>query len=174
MKIAILSDIHDHLANLHRALDIIQTEAADVLICCGDICSSFVLREMAERFSGPIHVMLGNNDGDLFKLTTVANDHTHVTIYNELMELELDGKRITGHHYPKIARLIAAAGQHDVVCYGHTHRYEVTRHEQVLLINPGDIMGRKTGSATFAIYDTQTDDVVRFEVSGCMEEIPFK
>lgn len=164
MKIAILSDIHDHVTNLRQALNTIQAEAADVLICCGDICSSFVLREMAERFSGPIHVMLGNNDGDIFKLTTVANDHDHVTLYNELMDLEMDGKRITGHHYPKIALLIADAGQHDVVCYGHTHRYEVTRNERVVLINPGDIMGRKNGIATFAIYDTQTDEVVRFDV----------
>ena len=46
MRIAILSDIHDNLWNLAAAISSVQ--AADALICCGDLCSPFVIDELAK------------------------------------------------------------------------------------------------------------------------------
>jgi hypothetical protein len=56
MKIGILSDIHDNLWNLRAALG--GLGEADALICCGDLCSPFVVGLLAEGFPGrPIHVV---------------------------------------------------------------------------------------------------------------------
>jgi uncharacterized protein len=55
MKIAVLSDIHDNIWALERLLEDLQ---ADVLIFCGDFCAPFTLAQIAEGFSGPIHVVL--------------------------------------------------------------------------------------------------------------------
>jgi hypothetical protein len=86
---------------------------------------------------------------------------------------EFDGKRIAANHYDNIARAIAASGEYDVVCYGHNHVYEVGRIGRTLAINPGAIMGatfsadgsRTDVPSTFVVYDTQTDEAQRFEVT---------
>ena len=68
MKIAIISDIHDNVWNLRAAMHWLASlqgdEAAQELICCGDLCSPFVLSLLANGFSGPIHAVAGNNEGD--------------------------------------------------------------------------------------------------------------
>ena len=53
-----------------------------------------------------------------------------------------------------------------MICFGHNHRYEVTRYGRALAVNPGPIMGydpvsRKDVDATFVLYDTETDSVER-------------
>jgi len=161
MRVAILSDIHDNIWKLDAALK--QLQDADVLICCGDLCAPFIVAQLAEGFSGPIHIVFGNNDGDPFRISQVAGRYDHVTLHGEFAELTLDGKRFAVVHFPEMGRPIAASGLYDVVCYGHNHEYEVAREGKTLKINPGEIMGR-FGHSTFVIYDTQTGEATRYEV----------
>ena len=63
MRVAVVSDIHDNIWNLDKALKLVADAA--VLLCCGDICSPFTLKMLAEGFPGPVHVVFGNNDGDV-------------------------------------------------------------------------------------------------------------
>jgi len=71
MKIAIFSDIHDHIWNLEAALGAIQ--ACDALLVCGDLCSPFIIDQLANGFPArPIHIVFGNNDGDLFRMSRRA------------------------------------------------------------------------------------------------------
>ena len=161
MKIAVLSDIHDNIWKLADALD--RLDDADVLICCGDLCAPFTVPQMAEAFSGPIHIVFGNNDGDRFRITQQAQRFDHVTVHGELADITIDGKRIAVHHFEDVGRLIAASGTFDVVCCGHNHIYEVERVGKTLRINPGEIMGR-LGSWTYVVYDTETDEAKRFDV----------
>ena len=70
MRIAILSDIHDNLWNLAAAISSVQ--AADALICCGDLCSPFVIDELA-KFPKEVHIVFGNNDADLYRITSKAS-----------------------------------------------------------------------------------------------------
>lgn len=162
MQIAIISDIHDHLAKLKSALA--QMKRADVLICCGDLCSSFIVRELGENFRGPIHIMFGNNDGDRYRLARVANEYSQITLYDTFANLTLDKKRIAVHHFPDIAELCVASGRFDLVCYGHNHKHYIGRKDNVLMINPGEIMGEFFGVSTFVIYDTVIDEAFRYEV----------
>lgn len=168
MKIAILSDIHDNLWNLKAALAAVHD--SDVLLCCGDLCSPFVMDELA-RFPRDVHIVFGNNDADLFRITRKSTDR--VRVYGEFFEAELGGKRFAMNHFDYLARPIAASGLYDVVCYGHNHRFAVERTGKTVLINPGPIMGAafytgewKDVPATFVIYNSEDDAVSAYRIEG--------
>ena len=172
MRIAVLSDIHDNVWKLAAALE--AAADADALICCGDLCSPFIVHQLGRGFAGPIHVVLGNNDGDLYRIAANARLYDRMRIHGELFRGELGGRRVAVNHYDNIARAIAASGEFDVVCYGHNHLYSVDRIGRTLAINPGAIMGSafsadgrgRDVASTFMIYDTATGEVAGFEVAG--------
>jgi len=161
MKIAVLSDIHDNIWKLEKVLK--ELGEAQELIFCGDFCAPFSLGMLAEGFRGPIHVVFGNNDGDKLLLSQVAAKAGNVTLHGEFAELELGGRKIAAIHYPAIAAGLAASGRYDLVCCGHSHKYEAKRVGRTILLNPGEVMGR-FGLSTYAIYDTETGGVSRREV----------
>ncbi len=153
MKIGILSDIHDNLEKLRAALD--KLAKTEVLLCCGDLCSPFIVDELASGFPhGAIHVVFGNNDGDLFRITSKATGYSHLHLHGEFCQLDLDGRRIALHHFDDVARALAASSTYDLICFGHNHQQELTTVGQTLLINPGEVFGGLTGSATCALYET--------------------
>jgi putative phosphoesterase len=152
MRVAILSDIHDNIWKLEAALEEMR---ADVLLFCGDFCAPFTLRQLAEGFAGPVHVVFGNNDGDQLLLCRVAAEYDHVSLHGEFAELELDGRRVAVTHYPEIAEAFASGDRFDLVCHGHNHERIIERRSETMLVNPGEVMGR-LGTATYAVYDTRT------------------
>lgn len=168
MKLAILSDIHDNVWNLRAALSYIARSQVDGLICCGDLCSPFIVGLLAHGFAGPIHAVAGNNEGDWRQImlnTATANknrtDDNQITFHGQFFERQFGNKRVAVNHYPDIALAIAAANQHDLVCFGHDHQYALRLFNKTLALNPGTLMGYnplkagdlKEVSATFAIYD---------------------
>lgn len=170
MRIAIVSDIHDHVWNLAKALEAVRD--ADAMICCGDLCSPFVIHQMGRGFAGPIHVVFGNNDGDLYRITANAGKYPQIQLHGEWFRGELDGRSVAVNHYDNIARPVAASGEFDLVCFGHNHIFEITRVGKTLAVNPGSIMGATFGAdgwrtdveATYVIYDTGSGEAVRHVV----------
>ena len=155
MKIAILSDAHDNIWKLASVLEKVNCVGAKALIFCGDLCAPFTLQQIGEDFEGPVHVILGNNDGDALFLSKIANGLDNVSLYGPFAYLELDGHTVAINHYPPIAQDQARSGQYDLVCHGHDHQAKVERFGNTLLVNPGEVMGR-LGQSTFALYDTTT------------------
>lgn len=170
MEIAILSDIHDNVWALASVLPGMQQ--SEVMICCGDLCSPFIVGLLAEGFKDrPIHIVFGNNDGDLFRITQNASKFPHVHLHGAFYEDEIGGKRIAVNHYPDIALGIAVAEKYDVVCYGHNHAFKVEKLGNTLAINPGAVMGydplNKTDiPSTFVIYDTVTNKAAGKQLAG--------
>lgn len=167
MKIAILSDIHDNVWTLRATIQAIQN--TDLLICCGDLCSPFVVPIMGENYSKPIHLVFGNNDGDLFRITKNANRYAHFHIEGEYFQGILDGKRFALNHYDHIASDLARSGNFDLVCFGHNHRFEIKRFGKSLAINPGTLLGYSPLDScdvppTFAIYDSETDEAIGYQL----------
>lgn len=172
MKIAILSDIHDHVWRLKTVLS--QTKDCDALICCGDLCSPFIIDQLTTEFSKDIHIVFGNNDGDLFRITQKALNYKNpegnprVSLYGQFFQKKFESKNIAVNHYPDIAFAIAESGQYDLVCYGHNHQAKVETKEATVLVNPGAVMGydpvnKKDIPATFAVYDTYNGEVRVYE-----------
>ena len=163
-KIAILSDSHDHVQNLLTALQQIRARGVEAILHCGDYCAPFMLDHLGKEFSGTIHTVFGNNDGDGRLLQVIASKHAHMRLHGIYAEVELGGRRIAMIHYPEPAQRIAQSGHLDLVCYGHNHQ---RRSEQIggcWLVNPGEVLGM-FGVATFAIYDAAAHTVELVEIA---------
>jgi putative phosphoesterase len=154
MKAAIVSDIHDNIWNLEVVLRQIQHTGAEMLLFLGDLCAPFTLAQLAEGFSGPIHVIFGNNDGDIFMISKIAAKHPHVTLHGQFAEIEVGGKKVALNHYPDLARRLAESGAYDAVFSGHDHKRYVHKVGKTLWANPGEVMGR-FGQPGFGIWDTE-------------------
>jgi hypothetical protein len=155
MLVAVLSDIHDNIWNLDKALGALRDTST--LLCCGDLCSPFTLKMLADGFSGPVHVVFGNNDGDIALMYTVAAQSGNITFHKPIAQLELGGRRIAMAHYPELGEALGLCGKYDAVFSGHSHRADITRLGTTLWGNPGEVMGR-FGKPSFGVYDTQTDE----------------
>jgi len=173
VRIAILSDIHDNVWNLSQALKFLNDNDIDGLFCCGDLCSPFVVSLLADGLPDtPIHIVLGNNDGDPLRIKSNADKYKDiVSLYGELAEIEIDYKKFAVIHFSNIAQSIAESGRFDVVCCGHNHMYKVDRVGESLLINPGAIMGydginKKEIPPTFVIYETRDNSYTGFEIKS--------
>lgn len=162
MLLSILSDTHDNIWALRTALPrLAETDAA---IHCGDLVSPFMLKQLGEGMSGkPVHMVWGNNNGDMLLIQSIAAQLGNITLHGELAELELGGVRMAVNHYPAIGRALAASGKYDLVCFGHTHKVFEEKVGDCLLLNPGELMGLY-GRRTFAVYDTSTRRVELVEV----------
>ena len=182
MRIAILSDIHDNVWKLDAALAGIAAiePPIDAMICCGDLCSPFIIHQMGRGFAKPIHVVFGNNDGDLFRITANARHHPHILLHGEWFRAEFDGRRVAVHHFDNIACALTGAGEFDLLCFGHNHVYSMTRAGRTLAVNPGSIMGaafspdgaRIETASTFMVYDTAAGEARGFEINAEMLVVP--
>jgi len=162
MQVAIISDIHDHIANLRKVLEKVQQ--ADLLICCGDLCSPFIIKELGLGYTKDIHIVFGNNDADLFRITTNANKYPNIHLHGELCELEIDEKKFAINHFDDIGRALASSDKYDVVCFGHNHNFEISEQGNTLIVNPGEIMGELTNQVTFVVYDTKLHQAQRIDL----------
>lgn len=139
MQVAILSDIHDNIWKLEAALK--RVHGAEALVCCGDLCSPFIVDQLGRGFDGPIHIVFGNNDADRYRMMLKAKAYPHLTFHGEFVELELGGLRFAVQHFDDVGHLLASNPCFDVVCFGHNHEYRVDDSQAALSINPGEIMG---------------------------------
>jgi len=156
MKFAIISDSHDNLPNIYKALDYIKKQDITTMIHCGDVCAPAVMKEIAEKFNGTMHLCFGNVDGDREKMHQLKKNLANLTIHGEIGELELADKKIAFNHYPEEAKDLASSKKYDLVFYGHNHKAWEETVGETLLLNPGTLAGL-FAKATFAIYDTGTN-----------------
>jgi len=168
MRLAILSDSHDHVWNLRAALAVLADEA-DVLLHCGDLCSPFIVPILA-GFPGPVHAVFGNNDADRYRLQLQAAKTERVTLHGETFTAELGGRCVAMHHFDDVGRHLAASGAFDLVCFGHNHRHEIGSVGACRLVNPGALLGYLPVGArdvdpTFVVLDTVADSLVTWRVA---------
>lgn len=177
MRLAILSDIHDNVWKLEPVLRF--TADCDAMICCGDLCSPFVLDQLARGFSGPLHIVFGNNDADTFRITAKTPKYPHVHLHGEFFAEVFDGRRIAVNHFDNIALAIAHGGEYQAVFFGHNHVFEIRRIGGTLAVNPGSIMGAKFDAhaqridvdSTFAIYNTKPGEAIGYRVTAGLEVV---
>jgi putative phosphoesterase len=162
MKIAVVSDIHDHIWNLQKSIKIIKKEACQTIIFCGDMAAPFTAGILGE-VGVPVYTVWGNVDEDHWAMVKKGGENLIATpLGQEFGEVELSGKKIAYCHYPKLGELLAQTSYYDAVFHGHTHRSYQKKFTKTLLANPGaicGIVGGKEGPASFMIYDTQKNSV---------------
>ena len=137
---------------------------------CGDLVAPSTLHCL-EKYGLPVHVIHGNNTGDLYALTRLAHKPGGVIRFHGMdAGIELAGKRIFLVHYPHYAHAMAATGDWDLVCCGHSHKVEIAeqrncRGGMTHLVNPGTVGGVGNAPATWVFADL---DSMQFE----LREVP--
>ncbi|MFW6334271.1 MAG: metallophosphoesterase [Desulfosalsimonas sp.] len=164
MKIAVMSDTHDNIWNVRKALSLVRSSGAGAVIHCGDIIAPFVFKEFAEA-AIPLHCVFGNNDGDKYLLTKTAfSSNGLITLYGNLGQISMGGISIAFTHEPEFAEALAATGRYELVCYGHTHVPEQKKTGNAVLLNPGDVMGKEDDPG-ICIVDTKKITVSRLALN---------
>lgn len=163
MKIGVLSDSHDNLPNIRKAVEVFSKNGVEALIHGGDFCSPFTLAEFKPLFDKGIrmHAVFGNNDGDRVLLVRRAGDSC--TFSDGTCIVTLDSRKIVVLHYPDLGEDLFRLGAYDLVIYGHNHQVRVEGDEKKLL-NPGTCSGYLARSATVAIVETRTMGVEIIEL----------
>ena len=152
MKIGVISDTHDNLANIRMAVAAFLSRGVTAVLHAGDFCSPFTLAEFRPlKEQGVVmHAVFGNNDGD--RLLLSARGQGICAFRDGASVLELGGRRIALMHYPDLAADLHASGAFDLVVYGHDHKKRIEGSKKKLL-NPGTCAGYLADAATVAVVD---------------------
>jgi putative phosphoesterase len=157
MLIGILSDTHDRLPMIDAAVEKLNEARADLVLHAGDYIAPFVIPRLSAITAEFVGV-LGNNDGDPDLLMQRCSEYAHMEIrgaFTEIREDELDIGLLHGSD-PVLLQALIRSGAYDVVVHGHTHQAGISRYGKTLVINPGEVCGYLTGTATIALLDTGT------------------
>ena len=159
MRIGIISDTHDRLPFISRAVRKLNEEKVDLVLHAGDYSAPFVA-SMFKPLKARMIGVFGNNDAEKELLRRNFNE-IGVEIRGRFAEIRADGLKIALLHGEEAELLnsLLNTGSYDVVVYGHTHRSEVQRKNDVLALNPGEACGYLSGKATIGLLDTTTMDV---------------
>jgi putative phosphoesterase len=159
MKIGIISDTHDHMQRIGKAMEILEEKGVETLIHAGDIVAPFAAK-LIRKWPRELYVIYGNNDGERKGLAKVLPQ-----IQDGPVKFELDGINILlAHDEADISQ--SSTDGIDVVIIGHTHNAGVEKKEKILWINPGEVCGWLTGRPTCAILDTDTMQAEVLELDG--------
>jgi putative phosphoesterase len=162
MRIGILSDTHNHVANLRRALDLFRAEGITTLVHCGDMTSPETAAHLADF---QVIYTVGNSDGSAGALHNVLADLHPDNIFTESWTGTLGGVRLaaTHGHLPGKVESLVRSGRYAFVFHGHTHRRrdETAGWRRTRIINPGALGGARYEPRTICVLNLATH-VVHF------------
>jgi len=165
MKICIVSDSHDRAPMLASAVVAAKEAGAEAVIHCGDLIGAMTLRPLLD-IGLPVHVVHGNNLGDLMALSNLcAASDGLITYHGADLDRQFAGRKVFATHYPHYGRAMACTGDYDLVCFGHSHAASVAQQPNIAggkswLVNPGSV-GGLGAPATWLMADLDRFD---FEV----------
>ncbi len=154
MLIGIMSDTHDNLEAIRKAVNFFNDNGVELVLHAGDYVAPFVSREI-NRLNAEFKGVFGNNDGEREGLRKALG------IDGEILEVEATGVKIAVTHGTNelIVRALVRSNLYDIVVVGHTHRYEIREEGRTILVNPGEVCGYLTGIKSVALLDTTRRDV---------------
>jgi len=161
MRIGVISDTHDNLPKIERAVEIFNERGVELVLHAGDFISPFT----ANAFKGlkcKLIGVFGNNDGEKFGLK--ARFEGIGEISEDVRELEAGGRRIVVMHKELLVEPLAKSGLYDLVVYGHTHKADVRRVNGTLVVNPGEAGGWLYGRSTIAVVDLERMEAEIIEI----------
>ncbi|MBI5074225.1 MAG: metallophosphoesterase [Nitrospirae bacterium] len=148
MLIGIVSDTHDNMPAIRRAVGILTERNVEHVIHGGDFCSPFTFRALKHLTCGFTGIY-GNNDGERVLLQKLSNSR----IFTQPYILDLAGKKIVIMHEHHVVDALAESGHFDLIVYGHTHVPDIRKQGKTLIVNPGELSGWLYGRSTLAIAD---------------------
>lgn len=163
MKIGVISDTHDRLESINKAVQIFKENKVEEIIHCGDWISPFVVNYF-EDFK--VKGILGNNKGDIDtmkKMNAEKEKPLDIDFENPSREFILDNRKcnlIHGQDKDALDEAIKSQ-KFDCIFTGHNHLSKNEINGKTLILNPGStafiVAGKIVDTASVAIYDTQNN-----------------
>lgn len=148
MLIGVMSDSHDNMPQIQKAVDLFNARNVEHVIHAGDFGAPFTFRVL-KHLKGGFTGIYGNNDGEKLLLQKLSAGR----VFKQPHILELAGRKIVVVHEHHIVDALAASGHYDLVVYGHTHEPDVRTAGKTLVVNPGETGGWLYGKSTVALVD---------------------
>lgn len=150
MKIVVISDSHNNLANLNHVMGFAKKINAGAIIHCGD-WNTLESVETILSFGIPLYAVVGNAD--------IADNIKNK--FPEFLRFEIENKKIGITHI--FNKHIEDLKTIDIIFVGHYHsqsenKYKRPNGDFYRIINPGAL----ENGINFAVYDTDTDKVEFF------------
>ncbi|MCS7123246.1 MAG: metallophosphoesterase [Candidatus Aenigmarchaeota archaeon] len=161
MKIGIISDTHDRIKEIKKAIRILEKEKIELLIHCGDIVSPFTLYYF-RKLKCPMKFLFGNNVGDINLHFKFAKEFDLNIEFSNFFFLNINSKKIAVYHgdVKEITEALIKCGNYNCVFAGHDHIARIEKYEKVLFINPGSFVREyreEMKKASLAIYNSKKD-----------------
>lgn len=149
MKIGILSDSHDNLPKIEKAVSFFNINKVAFVLHAGDFVAPFTIPKLKLLKCDWVGVF-GNNDGERNGLTNISENK----IKDGPTRIELNHKKITLIH--DLDKINITAEESQLIIFGHTHRPQIKNFNTHLLINPGECGGWLTNKSTVVVLDLDT------------------
>jgi len=157
--IGMISDTHDNLPLIRRAVDQLNRAEVSLVLHAGDIISPFVPRSFSD-LKAPMIAIYGNNDAERESLRRRFAE-IGKEVRGSFAEVEAGGMRVAlthGDELDLLHSLIRSQFYHLIVC-GHTHEAKSFISGETLIVNPGEVCGYLSGEPTIATVNTESRQV---------------
>lgn len=154
MLIGAMSDTHDRLDAVDKAISLFNSRGVTDVLHAGDLVSPFAVGPFS-KLKARLHYVWGNNEGDHDYITVRLAD-IGISPLGDFAVLELGGRRIALLHgtHEGIVDSLVGSGDYDLVVRGHTHKAEVIEG-RTLVVNPGETCGYLSGRQTVVLIDLE-------------------
>jgi len=149
MKIGIISDSHDNLPKIEKAVKLFNKQKVGFVLHAGDFVAPFTILKL-KTLRCDWRGIFGNNDGERTGLARISEGK----IQEGPLRITLNNQKVTLVH--DINTINPDAEDAALVVFGHTHKLQILKKDSKLLINPGEAGGWLTGESTVAIVDLTT------------------
>jgi hypothetical protein len=133
--LGIISDTHDNVRNILKAVEIFRQKKVDFVMHLGDIIAPATVK----FFNGlNMKFIQGNCDGDV-DLLKKRIEEIGGEFLGETAELEIKGKKIFLCHGKDTSKLdnTIQSNKYDYVLHGHTHKNRNEKIGKTRVVNPG-------------------------------------
>lgn len=159
MKIGVMSDSHESVVMIKKAVEFFNSQKVESVIHAGDIISPIMVayfKDLNMEFVG----VFGNNDGEKNLWQKRLKEFKNpAKFYERFAEIDFDGKKFLVIHEPYLLDAYIASRKYDYIIYGHTHKIDLRKIEKTIVLNPGEICGYLTEMSTAAVVDTKNTSV---------------
>jgi putative phosphoesterase len=165
MLIGIISDSHENMSSIDKAVEIFNQKKVSAVIHAGDIISPITYSHFA-KLNTKMYLVFGNNDGEKKFLTEKFSQIGTIKPAPHEFFLEEDGKKIffVILHEPFNLDELVKTQKYDYIIYGHTHKQDLKTFGKTTIINPGESGGWLFGKKSVAILDTKLNKVEFIEL----------
>ena len=151
MILGLMSDTHDRLDRIDKAVEFFNSQKLNYVLHAGDYIAPFTVKVLS-RLNMPMIGVFGNNDGE--KKGLLEKFKGFADVYESPHFFELKGYKIALMHAPY--RLDDYSKSCRLVVYGHTHKTDIKIVNECVIVNPGETCGYITGKSTVCTVDIRT------------------